>query len=394
MQMRNSGLQKKLLFALSAILICALFGPGKCKEVSAAFEAKHNDLSDGGTWDGTYYYDSEGELVINSFFCDGTYTYFLMNDGTPMKNRLTYHPDGEHIIYFDEEGHEVFSDFTHVLQSISGNSVDDLCFFDVYGYMYVDVLTYDKEGVNLYYANPYGVMECTGWFQFSEQPGGVAEPLGIAGGSWAYANTDGTIDISSIGKDPNTLTKDRVANMSYEERLLFLFGGDASYLESTPTKEQMDALMTTITVQVWDFESTTSLTKVTKNATLKVNKYLADYFIQAFAAVYASPEQPVIKPSHLSAYSYRANVNNPSVLSNHSFGAAIDINYLYNPNKAPVMSYEEWCAMPEVSTLNKQKKAYTIYESSPLVTILRDEYHLIWGGDYPRTKDTMHFEFL
>ena len=30
--------------------------------------------------------------------------YYFKSDGTPMKDRLTYHPDGEHIIYFDANG--------------------------------------------------------------------------------------------------------------------------------------------------------------------------------------------------------------------------------------------------------------------------------------------------
>ena len=30
--------------------------------------------------------------------------YYFKSDGTPMKNRLTYHPDGEHIIYLDANG--------------------------------------------------------------------------------------------------------------------------------------------------------------------------------------------------------------------------------------------------------------------------------------------------
>ena len=45
--------------------------------------------------------------------------------------------------------------------------MDDMCFFNVYGYMYVDTLTYDKTGTKLYYVNPYGVLERNGWFQFS-----------------------------------------------------------------------------------------------------------------------------------------------------------------------------------------------------------------------------------
>lgn len=128
-------------------------------------------------------YDSENVPVKNAFKCDGTYTYFFQADGSAMKDRLTYHPDGEHIIYFDQNGHEVFSDFTNVKRSISGTPVDDLCFFDVYGYMYRDVITYDKSGRYLYYANEYGVMERNGWFGFSAKQGG-----GIG-----YAYSDGTL---------------------------------------------------------------------------------------------------------------------------------------------------------------------------------------------------------
>ena len=126
----------------------------------------YNINENGGTWDGTHY-TLNGQVIINAFFCDGTYTYYLQADGTPMKNRLTYHPDGEHVIFFDADGHEVFSNFANVKQSIAGDPVDDLCFFDVYGYMYVNKLTYDQSGQNLYYINEYGVMERGNrWFQF------------------------------------------------------------------------------------------------------------------------------------------------------------------------------------------------------------------------------------
>ena len=30
--------------------------------------------------------------------------YYFKSDGTPMKDRLTHHPDGEHIIYLDANG--------------------------------------------------------------------------------------------------------------------------------------------------------------------------------------------------------------------------------------------------------------------------------------------------
>ena len=140
-----------------------------------------------GTWDGTHYYLPGGQMVRNAFFCDGNYTYYLQADGTPMKDRLTYHPDGVHIIYFDRYGHEVFSNYANITMSIAGAPVDDLCFFDTYGYMYVDTLTYDGTGTKLYYVNPYGVLERNGWFQFSGHEFDAG--LGFSGtpGGYGYA---------------------------------------------------------------------------------------------------------------------------------------------------------------------------------------------------------------
>ncbi len=144
--------------------------------------------------------DHKGNPVINEFKCDGTYTYYFQADGTAMRNRLTYHPDGTHVIYFDENGHEVFSNFHHVEKSIAGEAVDDLCFFDVYGHMYVDVMTYDQAGQKLYYVNPYGVIEQGKWFEFSDTCvwAGTTNKVGKG---YGYANADGTLMINTYTYD-------------------------------------------------------------------------------------------------------------------------------------------------------------------------------------------------
>lgn len=137
------------------------------EETVGAFQAGYYNLTtSGGSWDGTYY-TLNGTTVTNAFFCDGTYTYYLQADGTPMKDRLTYHPDGEHIIYFDEDGHEVFDDFAYISETISGEETNDICYFNTYGYMYVDVLTWDPSGQEIIYITPYGVVQVEGWFQYS-----------------------------------------------------------------------------------------------------------------------------------------------------------------------------------------------------------------------------------
>ena len=81
--------------------------------------------------------------------------------------------------HFDQYGREVFDNFVNVKKSIAGTPVDDICFFNSLGHMYQDVLTYGMNGdPNLYYINPYGVMERKGWFRFSN-------------GDVGYANLDG-----------------------------------------------------------------------------------------------------------------------------------------------------------------------------------------------------------
>lgn len=134
--------------------------------VGAQVAPYYNLNANGGSWNGTNYL-LNGQVITDAFFCDGTYTYYLQFDGTPMKDRLTYHPDGVHIIYFDEDGHEVFDNFAHISETIAGQETNDVCYFNTYGYMYVDVLTWDPAGEEIIYITPYGVVQTDGWFQYS-----------------------------------------------------------------------------------------------------------------------------------------------------------------------------------------------------------------------------------
>lgn len=181
----------KLIYGFAVGILAVMSPVIMAQAAEGGREVPHYDIREmGGTWDNVNYILPDGTVAKDVFFCDGEFTYYLMADGTPMTDRLTYHPDGEHIIYFDSQGHEVFSDFIHVMRNIEGNSVDDYCFFDTFGYMYQDKITYDKEGVNLYYANPYGVLERNGWFRFSDS--------GIG-----YANADGTLVVNEYRTDWN-----------------------------------------------------------------------------------------------------------------------------------------------------------------------------------------------
>lgn len=157
--------------------------------VAEGGDTYYNININGGTWNGNQYVVN-GKKVINAFFCDGTYTYYLQADGTPMKNRLTYHPDGEHIIYFDAQGHEVFNDFANVTKTIEGTDTNDICFFDTFGYMYVNQLTYDKSGTKIYFINEYGVIEQSKWVKVN---GATYFDQDYTTSGYAYAQADGSL---------------------------------------------------------------------------------------------------------------------------------------------------------------------------------------------------------
>ena len=132
--------------------------------------------------DGDYWYKGANKIT-KSFFFDGDYTYYLEWDGTPMCDKLTYHPDGVHIIYFDEDGHEVFNEFVYC------PSVGYICYFGSDGYIYKDQITWDEWG-NPVYLNANGKLEDEGWFQFAN------------GRDYGFANPDGELKHNGFDYDP------------------------------------------------------------------------------------------------------------------------------------------------------------------------------------------------
>ena len=188
------GMKKATVFALALSCMVTMFGtaaapaPVHAEETETATAeggrtVPYYSLSkDGGSWDGSHYTKADGTLATDVFFFDGKYTYYLQRDGSPMKDKLTYHPDGEHIIYLDTEGHEVFTSFQYC------PSVEYTCYFDSQGYLYKDQITF--VGDKVYYLNANGKMEQNGWFGFAN------------GRDYGFANQDGTLITTGWGYDP------------------------------------------------------------------------------------------------------------------------------------------------------------------------------------------------
>lgn len=200
----------KLLLAAAPAAIAVLLIPGRPAQAAAAGETFTNPNNNKSyQWQtnasGQLVLYKEGVLDADEFVSDGQYTYYCQADGTVMKDQLTYHPNGQYVIYFDGEGHEVFNAFTHVSRSITGDPVDDMCYFNANGYMYTNTVTYDVTGTKLYYINPYGQLEHTGWFTFDPNAGygDTSEKWGFIGTYKGYANYDGTLLVNQDSFDEN-----------------------------------------------------------------------------------------------------------------------------------------------------------------------------------------------
>lgn len=108
---------------------------------------------------------------------------------------------------------------------------------------------------------------------------------------------------------------------------------------------------------------------------------------------YDGDDESSMADNNTSSFNYRF-INNSTVLSNHSYGLAIDINPLYNPyiretgNGSLVLP-----ASGGVYTDRTQNCAYFISKED-LCYNLFTEKGFTWGGDWDTVKDYQHFEKL
>lgn len=176
---------KRLLYVFLILIIVCNVEIIRADEINDSQEnlpVLHYDITkNGGSWNGeTYILD--GVIIKNAFFYDGSYTYYLQCDGSPMKNRLTYHPDGEHLIYFDEQGHELFNSFQFC------EDVGYTCYFDTNGFMYKDQITF-VDG-NPYYLDGTGRMKQNEYFCFDN------------GIDFGLAKENGVLNHNGFGLNP------------------------------------------------------------------------------------------------------------------------------------------------------------------------------------------------
>ena len=110
--------------------------------------------------------------------------------------------------------------------------------------------------------------------------------------------------------------------------------------------------------------------KLDSGKTVQVNSVAAE----SYRGFLNELEGSGYKIGSLSGYANRANVNNPSLLSMHAMGTAIDINPAQNPNQPGQTG-------PGITNMPSN------------ISDMAAKYGISWGGDWKNLKDTMHFEY-
>ncbi|MEE1248223.1 MAG: SGNH/GDSL hydrolase family protein [Lachnospiraceae bacterium] len=118
----------------------------------------------------------------DTFFCDGTFTYYLQHDGSIMRDTLSYDPQGTGLIYLDSAGHMAFDSFQYC------KNVGYTCYFNTFGRAYFDQTTFWRG--HAYYLDQTGRMQNAGWFMFAD-------------GGTGYANKDGTLLTDCVAPGPD-----------------------------------------------------------------------------------------------------------------------------------------------------------------------------------------------
>ena len=168
-------------------------------------------------------------------------------------------------------------------------------------------------------------------------------------------------------------------SLSLNEKEMRVFP-DGVYFE---TKEQADANMIDITIDVWSVDK--SGNKYSAKKTLTVNKFLADDIKNIFSEIYNHESQFPVKS--IGGYSWRNTAFGK--VSQHSYGTCIDIN--------PDENYYCYSEDGSAITGSHWKPYEDIYSITPdgIVVSTFLKYGWVWGGSWNGSvRDYMHFSYL
>ncbi len=149
------------------------------------------------------------------------------------------------------------------------------------------------------------------------------------------------------------------------------------------TKEMTDRYMMNLTVPVWHLNDATGV-RTASTATIPIHRKLYASLKAIMEEVYALPIQFPIKV--FLGYGYRRSggvgLSNCTLMSVHSYGAAVDIN----PG-----DYDNDYFLGKGNDLRDKSNPYCIPDE---VIAIFEAHGWNWGGNFNICADTMHFQYL
>lgn len=169
----------------------------------------------------------------------------------------------------------------------------------------------------------------------------------------------------------------------------YLFGTDVVYytIDNKPPgyadSKEAERYMMQITVPVWKLNDETGV-RTASTMNLKVNRKMATGVRKIFQEIFELPIKFPIKK--LSGYGYRkaggVGLSNCTLMSVHSYGAAIDINS---------GNYDNDYFLGAGNDLRDKDNPYCIPDE---VIEIFAKYGWYWGGNFGICVDAMHFQYL
>jgi Putative cell wall-binding domain len=197
--------------------------------------------------------------------------------------------------------------------------------------------------------------------------------------------------VNSLFQQPSLVNEDNIEPISVANRREFLLGndeknGDFAKLDGNwqyTSKEAKLKNIEVVTVNVWDYidNNDRSKGKHTVSKDIQVNKKISGDVKQIFDEIYNLPEKFTIKDV--------GGFRDKDSCINHPAGAAIDIN--------PEENY--FIQLAKDGTVKQQVGKYydpynDPYSITPEVVKVFEKYGWDWGGNFPNSKDYMHFSYL
>ena len=170
---------------------------------------------------------------------------------------------------------------------------------------------------------------------------------------------------------------------------------EAAKADKTSEEAFWTNLLVSVEVPCWKWADSSKTSKVSSTTSIKVNKYVSDYFKAYMTDIYNQPEQYVI--TMVGGFDFRTknNKDKSGNYSGHSFGATLDINWESDGMGSYSAGYGDaglpWKTSSGLS--DPMKSECCTFDNS--WHEVAKKYKLDWGGNWSKAYcDPMHFSLV